>query len=616
MAVLEQEEIIQLIKAEEPGWIKEAKRKQKILNVHINGEGAAMYLNHLDDFENEKQYELRKKVVVSNKFVFANLMRPVDKVFTAKGGSKSYQISGGNVAVQAFKDHLKNVRYGKNLSKWIKDIQLNKYFSDPAGVVFFEWKDGKTWPTMKSIQRIRCYKTEGRDVDFILFEPETRQDTQGKEMKGQFFRLIDDAYDYTFWKDGDHVELYVPEDGKPEMYENPWGKVPAIVNSNIMNHQLKYADSPCDIVVELADKFLRSGSIKNIYEFLHGYPFFWMYARNCPSCKGSGEVDGSECKKCNGRGLYLKKDVSDVLFLNAPTKKDQPTLAPDVAGFVQPDLETWKELREELNWLFTAMYYTMWGAPQSIKSWADKATATEVSLEISAKNDRLGDFSDSLEEMEEKMSWFIGYFYFKEAYKWGSINYGRRYMMESPDVIWEKYLKAKQANAPITTLNHLLSQYYQSEFMNDMNMLSVMMKGMKLEPFIHNTTQELKDFITEEELKEKLYFGEWWASLDEDVILTATLKRLKDLFEKYLEEEKGVEIVDENDDSAEVKKATSRFGEFGVGGVQGILSIKEAVKNGTSDRESAIATLNIIYGFDRAKAEEILGADIKEKVTK
>lgn len=46
-----------------------------------------------------------------------------------------------------------------------------------------------------------------------------------------------------------------------------------------------------------------------------------------------------------------------------------------------------------------------------------------------------------------------------------------------------------------------------------------------------------------------------------------------------------------------------------VGGVQGILGILQGVSAGTMTRESAVATMMEIYGFNEATANKILGSE-------
>ena len=44
-----------------------------------------------------------------------------------------------------------------------------------------------------------------------------------------------------------------------------------------------------------------------------------------------------------------------------------------------------------------------------------------------------------------------------------------------------------------------------------------------------------------------------------------------------------------------------------VGGVQGILELQKAVASGSSDKDSAVSILELVYGFSRSEAEEIIG---------
>lgn len=529
---LELEDIQAIIKAGEPDFIKQAKKKQIVLDVHINGKHVDKYLKQIEGHENQQQYDLRKRLATSNKFVFANLLRPVDKVFSARGGSKSFDLAG-DAAAKAFKEKIQDVRYGMTARKYLQMVQANKYYSDPAGLMLFEvTKDGqKTYPTLKSIQTIRNYNAEGRKVEWVLFEPYKVKNSEGVESSEEYFRLIDDAADYLVIKNGDSI--YIDEE---QTYENAWGEVPAIINSDQISPDLTYSDSPVDVVVELADKYLRTNTIKNIHEFLHGFPFFWMYQKKCDSCKGTGEVSGEVCKSCGGSGASLKRDVSDVTLLKTPNHKDAPVIAPNVAGYVVPPLDIPKEQREELGWLWQMMHFSIWGTSFEAR---DNETATGRFLDVAPVNDKLGEFSDCFEYTEERMYDLMGKFYYPDTYKGAFVNYGRRYLMESPDAIWDKYLNAKDKKAPKSTLNHLLNQYYQSEFMNDIEMLTIMTKGMKLEPFVHDDLQTIKEFINGQAILEKVYFSEWWENLEENYILVTSLEKLKADFMAFVAEKEG-----------------------------------------------------------------------------
>jgi hypothetical protein len=527
MAVLEEKEIIQIIKAGTPDWVKAARKQTKTLNVHINGIGTAEHLAKVNNHENSTQFQLRKDFATSNKFAFTNILRPVDKVFSARGGSKIYKV-GKETREQEFKAKLSNVTLGMSLSKWIENIQSNKYYSDPSGIVFVAWDNEDAYPELKSIFQIKNYESSGRTLEWILFEPEERIGVDGEKIDGEFYRFVDDAIDYTIHRQSDDTFIFIED----ERYLNPFDQVPAIINSDLFDFTLTIRKSPIDSTVELADHYLRTTSVKNIYEFLHGYPRYWEYTHECPICLGTGIYDNEPCESCHGSGRVLRKDVSDVLALKVPQEND-PKIAPDVAGYVQPDLKTWEQLRTELDWLYKLMYFTEWGTTQE---HADNDTATGRFIDSQAVNDRLNAYADAFEDMEKKITDLLGVFYFDTIYKGSSINYGRRFLIESATAIWDQYLDAKEKGAPKQTLDYLLIQYYQSEFQNDIETLAIMTKASKVEPFVHKTDEEINglELVNNNDKIKKYYFNEFWMSLTQTDLLVKTVDQLKSDFDKYI----------------------------------------------------------------------------------
>lgn len=507
--------IVELIKQGEPDWVKTAREETRTLNVHINGIGVPEYLERIDQYENARQYELRKKYYTSNRFLFANLLRHVDKVFTAQGGSKFYGIKEAQKT--EFLNLINEVRHGKSIRKWIQSVQANKYYSDPSGLVFFEW-DTICYPTLKSITSIFNYKAKGRGVEWVIFSPEETKD-------GAIYRVVDAR--------SDRKVLYKDNKAKViDEYPNPWGYVPAIINSDKIAPTLDHFESPIQDVVELADKYLRTSSVKNIYEFLHGFPLFWAYAPKCSRCAGTGLWEGEECPVCNGDGNTFRKDVTDIIKLRPPSDSEEPKLAPDIAGYVEPADRTWRNQREELDWLWKLMHFTLWGTITVEK--ADRETALGRFMDIQPVNDRLNNFSDAFEDMEERMVQIMGKFYFPD-YGITTINYGRIYMIESPDEIWKRYQDAKDTGAPKALLNYFLNQYYQSEFVNDEKKLLINQKAMRLEPFVHKTDEQVIGYQDNELKKEKIFFNEWFVTLSEGDMLTKSDEELKSLYNTYLQ---------------------------------------------------------------------------------
>jgi hypothetical protein len=116
--------------------------------------------------------------------------------------------------------------------------------------------------------------------------------------------------------------------------------------------------------------------------------------------------------------------------------------------------------------------------------------------------------------------------------------------------------------------------------------------------------------VFEEDLKmlsdSKMAMANYLSKLLQDKQLTA---------EEYRQELKKIGIgdglpiptmQDSNQQEVETLKAQATL-RGSVGGVQGILAIQTAVSQGTATREAALATLEIIFGFSREQAIQILG---------
>jgi hypothetical protein len=524
--MLSVEQVVELIKSGRPDWIKQAETECKKYCVHINGDGVSDYLTPLKGWENEQQKEARKELVTSNRFLFENLCRPIDKVFSATGGNNVYTKRGDKILKA-----IANIRHGYSLKRWIQNIQANKYYTDPNGLVFFEWTKSGTYPTIKSIGSIFNYETDGRDVQWVIFNPETKDD-------GSYYRVVDDVFDSTYMQKGEQLILV-----KKQTFKNPFGKCPAIVNSDIVHFDLDRKDSPFAPVIELADHYLRTGSISNIAENYHGYPIFWAYGQPCKRCNGEGSIHENgqieKCPSCDGSGTSFKKDVTDGIKLTVP-QGDETKISPDIAGYVAPPVESLEALRKSQDELWQQIHFTTWGTSYQ----RDQQTATATWIDAQPVNERLSKFSESFEDMEQKMTELIALFYVGSTDDI-SINWGKRFMIESPDAIWKKYIDAKTKGAPKTALDYLLNQFYQSEYANDAESLVTSIKRIKLEPFIHLTEKECKDNgITGKDLTAKFYFNEWIKNLEDGYVFVTDIKKLKTEFQAFVDEKQ--DELDEN----------------------------------------------------------------------
>lgn len=497
--------------------IDAAQAYSKRMIMHMTGVGLDEYIEAMTFFEKPELSIIRKKYAKSNKSLFARLHRPIDKVFNARGGSVYYKLPE-NKEMQ-LRQALAEVEYGYSLRKWIEAIWLKPYHYDPMSLVFIEVdQNGEAYPTIKSVFDLFEIKTNGRYLEYVILK------TPDKEV----FRVIDDAFDKLYKWDGTSLREI-----RNDSFPNYFGKVPAIIVSDIYDPIRGYYISPDDAIVEDADQFLMEGSVFNIFKKYHGFPKAWMYQSSCPKCKGTGKLEGKDCPDCSGTGQKVNESVAETIRIPVPQSKDHPILAPDLGGYITPSIEGWDAQRDSLKELEDLMHWTFWGTHRQEK--ADNNTATGEFIDAQPVNERLNKFSDAAEDVETWITNMIGSFMFG-GYNDADINYGRRYLVETPDQVWLKYEGARTKGAPMSTLNDILLEYYHTKYKGDSIGMTRQVKLMKLEPLVHNTISEAKNLLTSypEEYTKKLYFNEWVTTLTDMEIIQKDLKTLRQDLNDYV----------------------------------------------------------------------------------
>jgi len=515
------------------------------LRRNYYGEGLGEYLTKINQYENEAQFQLRKKFAETNRALMDDLLRPLDNLFSAKGGARVYKTADEKLTTQLI-DNLTDVRDGEGIQSFMKFTYTEHLMTNPGGLIWMEkdqFNQEKARLTIKGIGMIKNYEVSGIIPQFVVFEPHEVTD------KYQLLYVVDDVAYYlvritkgktTLTKE--EKELGKREDKAEEVFnvatiesftKHLLTRVPGVVISPITDSRKKTKISPIEKQMELFDLYSVDNSVKQIYQFLHGYPRYWEYLSECPTCKGTKLVDGEPCPDCKGTGRNTKKDVSDILYLKRPNKElgeDAPS--PDVAGYVQPDLETWREMRVELEHKRNRIYYSLWGTLVERK---DNETATGRFIDTQPVHNKLSDLADTYETVEAKITYLLGKFYLPNSFQNCWVTYGRRFMIETPDQVWDKYLIAKEKKAPIHVLDLLLEQFYQSEYKGNPEELAYYLKLIRLEPFVHYTVEEVKLFVDNKELrKQKYYFGEWIKTVTQPEVIIKNIEQLTTLFNTYL----------------------------------------------------------------------------------
>jgi len=538
--ILTEEQAIQIVKDNQTVCksIKKARDYNKELSALINGDGFAEELiNRIEHIESEDKAKARLKYARNIQDYFSRLLSPIQNIFSSAGGIVKFNIPNES-QYKEFLATISNVRDGKSLSKYIQDYWVNLYHSDPNGLIFIEYSTDEGLeikPTYKNINCIRNYEPNGQICEWVLFEPETEENGT-KE-----WRLVDDLTDWTIYQSGELFQV-----STDETFIHPFGEVPAIIISDIIDIKNKIRLSPFDAIIGLSKEYARDQSIKTIYKFLNGFPTHWRYVTQCRSCQGTGKKDNKSCPDCDGHGYYKKKDVTDMVTLPIPSN-DGVKLAPDIAGYISPDLETWDQYTKELDILEKIAYNTHWGT--NVQN-ATNETATGRFIDIQPVMNRLNSYADTAEFVEWKITELIANAVLPTKVKNESISlivYGRRFIIDSPDVILENYNKAKRENANITILDRLFNEYLTSKYKNDPSWLREENIKASIEPYLHLSILETSTIFGVQEAKKKNYFQDWWNDNKKDIV-TKSEEELKKKFESDYKQFK----IQNNDDSLQL----------------------------------------------------------------
>jgi hypothetical protein len=528
--------------------IHKGREYNKRLRMHMYGIDLATHLPKIDGFERESVHKVRGKYAKSNKDLFSRVTRPIDKVFSAKGGSVYYRMPSQRESMA--KAYQMDVSDGMSLKAWMNSVWRAHYLDDPYGVVLLEVasmpmaiklrNEGKpfVYPTYKPITDIYDYGTSGVNLEYLVLNTTVNERiAAGFKAEDKIYRFIDDSKDY--WvKVVSESQVSILEE---HTYQNYFGYVPGMINSDIIDPKQNGGFlSLLEEALELADIYLLKGSIRITHDFFHGFPKYWEYADHCQTCTPpggglpTGYVDGKVCPSCKGTGKKIMMNVGDVKLLEYPDK-DNPAV-PTVAGYVAPSKDYHEMSNADISALEDAINFTLWGTGSKMRTQGmstgkqgDAVTATEIMDDMQPKADRLYAISDSAEKRcKFIMDGIIRVCMAAPAYPGCSFSLGRRYIIENADQIWEKYSKARIAGAAQSVLDDLLIEYYEAKYQSDPVKLEIQLKLMKVEPFVHHKIAEVMTLNpAKSDYAAKLYFGEWLSMQNEGFLLVSPIEALR-----------------------------------------------------------------------------------------
>lgn len=525
-------EVVDLIKSGVSQRIKDAREYSERLNMHVTGKEVESYMDNFNYYESDQQKAVRKKLLKSNKGLFSFLLRPLDKVFTAKGGVVSYNLPERQLTT--LKSFISDVSGGLNIKSYLKKKVKLQYVIDPNGFVMVDIdREGNLDTKVFSSSEVIWYKSRGNQIQAVIFNGYRSNDENDDK---EYFRVVDSKTDSIFIKDGDIV--YQDE---TSIIENTLGFVPAYILGDIHDPNSNLFLSVIDEVIEDAAEHLRDVSVNTVHKLSHGYAKYWQYPEMCNTCGGDGKIQYNDsegnlaekvCHTCNGTGVKNRKDASDLMLIPIPDE-ESAKIAPEVGGYINPSIEIWRQYNEDIAGITTVMFQRMWGS--TYQNDTENETATGRLLNVQPEAERVTGISQTFSNIHEFILDTYGKIVISDSYK-SEVSYGTRYLMESPDELLKRYQESKEKNLPPVLQIDLLDRFYQTEFANNNIEYRKRTKILSVDPFPAMSAKEVKDLgVDEIDLKMKIYYPQWVNQLDEPKKQLMTEQELREDLKNYVE---------------------------------------------------------------------------------
>lgn len=527
--------------------IKWAREYHDKLMLHVHGIGLDSALEKINHYENDKQKEARDLFAISNKYVTSKLLAPADNVFSAKGGYYKYIFTGGDKEREdKFRKILADIHGGYSLSRYMRNIAFDKFITDPNGIITIK-KEGEEYkPDYKSIYQIRNYEQNGIYVNWVIFEPHETvevEDGLNKKKYEKFIAVDEENYYYCITTEDKQVEIY---DIKGHNYK----RVPAVLCSDIEDPVSYWKVSIIDPQIELLSKYMNDNSVLNIVEYFHNYPQQWEIVDKCPVCMGTGhigepvvgrngEVLDNTCPACNGKAKASRKDVTERIEVKYAEDGQTQLTAP--SGYIYMPTEPWKLMVDSLNRTWNMILTSHWNSAIDYgkTDGAQYATATGRWIDVQQVNNKLDEYSDSIELLHNNIVELLGRSYFIETFEQSSVHYGRNYLIESSNQLIKQYNEIMQYSNNHWMLDIVSDKWIETEYKDNDLLLNYYKKIYSLDPMPHSSLDEIIKTNNQQLINRKIYMNDYKSARTiEQVVLMSNVELLDDYI-KFINEKEN-----------------------------------------------------------------------------
>ena len=559
--------------------------------------------------------------------------------------------------------HLEGDRDIERLNQWITESKPTKFIENHAREVFKNKpnsfavidRDENGIPYLVYVDSKRLidakFKDDKGNLEYISFIHSQKKSETKQDVITTFFSVYDSETYFVFSKDSDSDSMLLVSEAKHGI-----GYCPAksfITSASNQKNTFKRRVAFTSALSKLED-WTMFDIFRNYVDHYAPFPITEAPIRKCPNpeCKdgkvseeiitdiatGAGKTIWNDCQACGGSdggqhifpGTHIGIKVQSDKTLNDGS---------GVFKMIFPDVDKLKYIPEKLDDIEIEV---------RLKTVGINNLSTEQFNELQVKGSFASMESILLRtktEMDELYIFIVktvARIFYKDISINIEANFGTEFYLVSEEDLQKRFKEAKDIGLPVEEQLNIYKQIIETKYKGDGGKLQRVLMLLDLDPYPMNSIAECitlknESVLDDFQLSLKVNFLKFISKFEsENTFITE--------FGKDLEYQKRIEIIQltldlynqelidnknnrnnpqkANEDDADAPAITQEQLDAQanlrgtVGGVQGILGILGAVAGGTQNIQSAIATMNEIYGFNEETAMKILGVTSKETIIK
>jgi len=553
--ILTDQQVIELIEhPENSEAILVASELQDAHKVHVNGKGYKKYIRQILGYENNEQYAQKKELSECiTIFLTKIIIDQQSRWQNVKGTKKYYNFARSARKEKEFNSVLSQVWKNESIEYFINEFIKDALYTEFNGFVIgelpqivgkgenaYEIKDGiiqplqdklKPYLIFRPIETIHDFRSKGNKVEYIIIdwgkeERDTEKSTNPESGSGttvQLYRILDDKSDRIFEKGKGKIILSTKYPPIPNKLDYVPAVQVSIFRDDVLIDEIK--TSPIRQIIPLLKTYLTNWAEHVITCILHSRPIYYQIGQQCRYRDKDGQCENGfinyviegkpkikTCPDCKGVGAKIYKDAAEALILPQVDLEGKPYNISNVAGYVEPPVETMKQQMNELRWLEENILLSGTGMNKMAETQIEK-TATEAMLNWKPLEKIIGDILDNIEYLETEITNIIGKLYYGQGYESCQISYNRNLNLRDENTVLIEIEQAKKAGASSSYVKTLHNELIYSRYQHNPIDLERNLILAELEPLIGYTPEELQkycsNYVDENTITMKIYFNDY-----------------------------------------------------------------------------------------------------------